>query len=128
MKWGEYEKNYWGKIGENSDDVILNFGTPIDIDYEETCFEMHYNGMDVLCYSNGTTYLADIFDSNLRFGILNIGVGSPRKLVENIFVFKKKIIDVGENEYGIVDGINTVVFEYDQDDKVKRMYISRWYY
>lgn len=129
LRWGEYEQDYWKDIGSNYEEVVDKFGEPIKLEYEETCFWAYYDNLAIVCYNKkGTTYLADITDSYIRFGFLNIGVGSHKNIIEGIYCLKKKIIDVNENQLGVVDGMNTIVFEYDENNRVKKMYLSRWYY
>lgn len=72
--------------------------------------------------------MAEITDPDIRFGILKIGVGSSKGIVEGMYRFKKKLVDLDENEFGINDGANTIVFEYDEQNRVKKMYLSKWYW
>ncbi len=125
---GRYDTNYWKSVGESYDIVLQKFGTPIKVETDTTCFKAYYENINIICYTNGSTYLAEITDPDIRFGILKIGVGSSKGIVEGMYRFKKKLVDLDENEFGINDGANTIVFEYDEQNRVKKMYLSKWYW
>lgn len=128
LKWGEYDLDYWEDISDKYEEVTERFGEPNQLIYEEKYYCAYYDEIEIVCYNNGTTYLAIITDEDIRFGFLNIGIGSHKTLIEGIYCLKEKMIDLNENEIGIKDGIDTIIFEYDENDKVKKIYLSRWYW
>ncbi len=126
--WGNYDMNYWKNIGDSYNAVLQKFGEPIKVEIDTTCFKAYFENMNVVCYDNGSTYLAEITDPDIRFGILKIGVGTPKRVVEGIYHFKRKFIDLDENEFGVNDGVVSITFEYDENDCVKKMYLCNWYW
>ena len=127
-KWGMYDLNYWKNIGRNYNEVLQKFGAPQKVEPNTTCFKAYFKDIKVVCSNNGSIYLAEIENRNIRFGIFNIGIGSSKKNIEKIYFYKKKIIDLKENEFGVVDGVNTITFVYDENNCVKKMYVCKWYY
>ena len=112
VKYGMYT-NYWKATGYTYDDVIEKYGEP-----DEIVNDGYYNRL----YQS--VYLTIGEDETIKLGVFNIGVGSPRNTVEAVYYFKKHLIVEDENSFAIEDGGFYITFEYDENDMVKKMYIS----
>ena len=125
VKYGMYT-NYWKTTGYTYDDVIEKFGEPNEIVNDGYYDRLYYEGREVWCLESGSqsVYLTIVEDETIKLGVFNIGVGSPRNTVEAVYFFKKHLIVEDENSFAIEDWGFYITFEYDENDMVKKMYIS----
>ena len=142
-RWHEknfpYATGYAKKIGlENynyTENTIDKLGEPIDIKEEEKTLDgkqlfymwMTFDGYKLSFYFEGgkPKSLSDyklgcawITNPDYKIGRYNIGVGSPRSLVEKAYRGKEIIVD---GPFGFIDGIIWVSFLFDSNDKVTEM-------
>jgi len=142
-RWHEknvpYETGYAKKIGlENynyTENTIDKLGEPIDIKEEEKTSDgkqlfymwMTFDGYKLGFYFEGgkPKSLSDyklgcawITNPDYKIGRYNIGIGSPRSLVEKAYRGKEMIVD---GPFGFIDGIIWVSFLFDSNDKVTEM-------
>lgn len=62
-----------------------------------------------------------ITDPDIRFGILQIGVGSSKKEVMLAYGLKKTLSNEEENEYAVQNGIYSTSFYFDENDRVYKI-------
>ena len=82
--------------------------------------EIKFDGVD---YTFGPKYpdSARITDPNIRFGILKIGVGSPRWEVMLAYGLKKPLKNIRDNQYSVQNGIYATTFYFDENDRVYKI-------
>lgn len=64
---------------------------------------------------------ARITSPNIRFGILKIGVGSPKWEVMLAYGLKKPLKNDKKNQYSVQNGIYATTFYFDENDQVYKM-------
>ena len=62
-----------------------------------------------------------ITDPGIRFGILQIGVGSSKKEVMLAYGLKETLSNEEENEYAVQNGIYSTSFYFDENDRVYKI-------
>ena len=62
-----------------------------------------------------------ITDPDIRFGILQIGVGSSKKEVMLAYGLKETLSNEEENEYAVQNGIYSTSFYFDENDRVYKI-------
>lgn len=127
MRYITYDK-YWNKVGRTYEQMIQLMGEPNSVKENEGIRDVCYAEMTyVYVYDSkksNRVYLVELEDKNVRFGLFNIGVGTPDYIIKFIYSQKDKIKDLDQYNYGIVDGSVNVVFEFDNHKKVKKIYLS----
>ena len=125
MKYWTYAQ-YWEEIGgRNYEQIVEKYGGPNEIKEKGNYDEIYY---DEMVFHRGgprcnRVDFVIIEDETIRFGILNIGVGSSKSTIEAVYFFKPKLQPVGENSFAVTDWTNDITFEFDEDDKVKKIYV-----
>ena len=66
-----------------------------------------------------------ITDPGIRFGILQIGVGSSKKEVMLAYGLKKTLSNEEENEYAVQNGLYSTSFYFDENDRVYKIACGR---
>lgn len=152
-----YERDYFLAVGiedtdnnsvttnlfRNIDDVTKSLGEPIDI--KETIetnelgdgiiqkyrfIDYFYDGLNIRFWDYDprpiTAYMV-ITSSEYRFGFYNIGVGSPRWLVD--FAYKSSSARVSaDTDRAYIDDDMYVEFSYDKENKVEQIKIFEFSY
>lgn len=125
-----YERQYFKGIGINGAwryrDIVADKGEPISVEQYEDRYYINYDGL-VLVYDNienGIMQSARITGKQYRFGFWRIGIGTPRKKVESVYKHIKKILDLPENEFGVIDGGTWVYFNFDENDCVSKITLT----
>ena len=136
-----YEKDYFGKVGLPEshlyESVVEKMGEPLRIEETEDGYIVYYNGLE-LAYGSiktGAVKYVKVTGEQYRFGMWKIGVGSNRKEVESVYRHKiqwstDEEIEVCDYDYENKEFIYSemwIHFEFDENNLVKAMYISRGY-
>ena len=120
--------DYWAVVGRRYEQIFEKMGTPLYIVDKKIYKELHYDLIKYECAGDlGWVEQVTIEDKNIRFGIFNIGVGSTKSLVKKAYFFKKKKyngIYEGKDIIGVQEGFTIVNYEFDENDKVKTIYLS----
>lgn len=126
-----YEQNYFRKIGIKGawlyQSVVNDKGEPLSVEIHEEHHYVNYADL-VLVYDNiekGVMQAAHITGEQYRFGLWKIGVGTPRKKLESVYRHVKKILDMPEDEFGVIDGGTWVYFEFDENDCISKVTLTR---
>ena len=120
--------DYWAVVGRKYEQIYEIMGKPIYIIDKKIYKELHYDSITYYCAGTlGWVKHVTIEDKNIRFGIFNIGIGSNKSLIKKVYFFKKKkyngIYD-GQDIIGIQEGFTIVNYEFDEEGKVKRIYLN----
>jgi len=126
-----YERNYFEKIGVNGawfyEDIIHDKGIPIIEEIVDEYKYVYYDGL-VLVFDKGTKQWimqsARITGDQYRFGLWHIGVGSARKEVESVYKNVKKMKDLSQDEFGVIDDGVWVVFTFDENNSVSKITLT----
>lgn len=132
------EKDYFEKAGVSSffyKDIIKSKGIPLN---EKDIFdpatgkqdrkEIVYIGyglifMDKISIKHQKDYFLSnikITDTNYQIGHQKIGIGTSKSVVDQIYKYNKKILDV---DYGFIDGDTWIQFKFDQNNNVSEIMI-----
>lgn len=125
MKYGTYAQ-YWGEIGgRNYEQIVEKYGEPNEIKKNNNYDELYYDELVFHCVGSERNRVDFVIieDEAIRFGILNIGVGSSKSTIKAIYFFKPQLQPVRGNSFAVTDWVNDVTFEFDEDDKVKKIYV-----
>lgn len=125
-KYKQYD-DYWEKAGKSYEDMLRLKGEPDSIEDDRGNCIVHYNDMEYCYWSMNAQrpYLIEIRDKDVRFTPFRIGIGTQRNVVEAVYYLKKKEkAYVDEHTYGVTDWLVTIIFEFDQEDRVEKMWIS----
>lgn len=122
MKYGTYGGYDFNRFfNQTKQEVLQKNGKPNSRDVlDETCEDINFDGIE---YTFGAKYpySARITDPNIRFGILKIGVGSPRWEVMLAYGLKKPLKNDKKNQYSVQNGIYATTFYFDENDQVYKM-------
>lgn len=125
-----YDGRYFAELGLSDGrryhDVMHNMGEPLHVEAHENRYYVDYDGL-VFVYDNlekGAVESVRITGEQYRFGYWRIGVGTPRRKVESVYRHVKKILDLGENEFGVIEGETWIWFEFDKDHFVSKITLS----
>ena len=111
MKYGTYGGYDFNRFfNQTKQEVLQKNGKPNSRDVlDETCEDINFDGIE---YTFGAKYpySARITDPNIRFGILKIGVGSPRWEVMLAYGLKAPLENDEKNQYNVQNGIYATTF------------------
>ena len=106
MKYGTYGGYDFNRFfNQTKQEVLQKNGKPNSRDVlDETCEDINFDGIE---YTFGAKYpySARITDPNIRFGILKIGVGSPRWEVMLAYGLKAPLENDEKNQYNVQNGM-----------------------
>lgn len=122
MKYGTYGRYDFQRFFNQTKQGVLeengkpNSREPLASNGEEIKFD----GVD---YTFGPKYpdSARIIDPNIRFGILKIGVGSPRWEVMLAYGLKAPLENDEKNQYNVQNGIYATTFYFDENNCVYKI-------
>ena len=86
-----------------------------------------YDGMKIRYGSQletGVFECVTITGNQYKFGIWKIGVGTSRKRIESIYKHIRKIKDLPNDEFGIIEGDTWVWFKFDKNNNVSQINIT----
>ena len=128
--------DYWKVIGLpecnfNYNDLIAKKGKPLSIEDTDVVYKGVKFYMSSSDFSRKHVELlnATLTDSTYSFGRNHISIGSSRNEVVSYFKGAKKTVDFCEDRPDYRCNFNTYIyFEFDEDDKVKSMILTRRLY
>ena len=90
--------------------------------HDFNCF-FRQSKQEILEYTFIGNYMESvrITDPDIRFGILQIGVGSSKKEVMLAYGLKETLSNEEENEYAVQNGIYSTSFYFDENDRVYKI-------
>lgn len=125
-----YENNYFEEIGIKGAwlyrNVVADKGNPLNIEINDGRYYVHYDGL-VLIYDDikkDIIQSARIVGEQYRFGFWRIGIGTSRKKIESVYKNVRKIIDLPEDEFGVIDGDMRVYFNFDEKGFVSKITLT----
>ena len=122
MKYGTYGGYDFNRFfNQTKQEVLQKNGKPKSRDVlDETCEDINFDGIE---YTFGAKYpySARITDPNIRFGILKIGVGSPRWEVMLAYGLKAPLENDEKNQYNVQNGIYATTFYFDENNCVYKI-------
>lgn len=130
--------DYWKVVGLpkcnfNYNDLIAKKGKPLSIEYtDDESVYLVYKGVKFYMSSSDFSrkYVellnATLTDSTYSFGRNHISIGSSRDDVISYFKGAKETLDSHEDEISYHCNFNTYIhFEFDEEDKVKSLILTR---
>lgn len=104
--------------------VIEAKGEPLREEEADGQLYVYYDGLRIVFPENKTALIrAEVTGKNYGFSLGLVKVGSSKAFVEGLYRFKQKIKDLPQGEFGFIDDDVWVRFKYDDNDKVKEIYI-----
>ena len=124
MKYGTYGYyDFQHFFDQSKENIIETYGEPIEDEYiNEYCEDMTYEDIKFgISLPGEKPESARITSPNIRFGILKIGVGSPKWEVMLAYGLKKPLKNDKKNQYSVQNGIYATTFYFDENDQVYKM-------
>lgn len=130
-----YERCYFKIVGATKNsalgrDVINCLGEPEKIITDKNgSGKLYYDGLVITCGSRSPlthVQYINITSQKYRFGLYNIGVGSPKKMVDLAYRMSNAYASLdGPNIY--IDNHMLVEFKYDKNDKVSEIFLVEYW-
>ena len=86
-----------------------------------------YDGLKIRYGSQletGVLECVTITGNQYKFGFWKIGVGTSRKKIESVYKHIRKIKDLPNDEFGIIEGDTWVWFKFDKNNNVSQIDIT----
>ena len=127
-----YQTNYFSKLGIGQshlyDSIVQNKGEPLSLEQnDDQNWILCYDGLTIKFGSQletGALECVSITGDQYKFGIWKIGVGTSRKKIESVYRHIRKIKDLPNDEFGIIEGDTWVWFKFDENDNVSQIDIT----
>ena len=123
MKYGTYglhDFNYFFR--QSKQEILEKDGEPVNREkLYGNCEDIKFEDTFIGNYMESVR----ITDPGIRFGILQIGVGSSKKEVMLAYGLKKTLSNEEENEYAVQNGIYSTSFYFDENDRVYKIACGR---
>ncbi len=127
-----YQTNYFSKLGIGQshlyDSIVQKKGKPLSLERDDTQnWILCYDGLKIRYGSQletGVLECVTITGNQYKFGIWKIGVGTSRKKIESVYKHIRKIKDLPNDEFGIIDGDAWVWFKFDKNNNVSQIDIT----
>lgn len=127
-----YQTNYFSKLGIGQshlyDSIVQNKGEPLSIEQNnDQKWILYYDGLTIRYGSQletGAFECVSVTGNQYTFGIWKIGVGTSRKKIESVYRHIRKIKDLPNDEFGIIEGDTWVRFRFDENDNVSQIDIT----
>ena len=122
MKYGTYglhDFNYFFR--QSKQEILEKDGEPVNREkLYGNCEDIKFEDIEYTFIGNYMESVR-ITDPGIRFGILQIGVGSSKKEVMLAYGLKKTLSNEEENEYAVQNGIYSTSFYFDENDRVYKI-------
>ena len=122
MKYGTYglhDFNYFFR--QSKQEILEKDGEPVNREkLYGNCEDIKFEDIEYTFIGNYPESVR-ITDPDIRFGILQIGVGSSKKEVMLAYGLKKTLSNEEENEYVVQNGIYSTSFYFDENDRVYKI-------
>ena len=122
MKYGTYglhDFNYFFR--QSKQEILEKDGEPVNREkLYGNCEDIKFEDIEYTFIGNYMESVR-ITDPGIRFGILQIGVGSSKKEVMLAYVLKKTLSNEEENEYAVQNGLYSTSFYFDANDRVYKI-------
>jgi hypothetical protein len=122
---------YFERIGIKDawlyEEIISDKGVPIRSKKVGGELKVYYDGLTLVFKEGSPDYFlirAEITGKQFRYGIGSIGIGSTRNQIQDAYRNIRKVIDLDKDEYGVIDNGVWVLFEFNSDDKVKKIMLT----
>lgn len=110
------------------DSIVQNKGEPLSVEQnDDQNWILCYDGLTIKFGSQletGALECVSITGDQYKFGIWKIGVGTSRKKIESVYRHIRKIKDLPNDEFGIIEGDTWVWFKFDENDNVSQIDIT----
>ena len=122
MKYGTYGLHDFNCFFRQSKQEILEKeGDPVSREkLYGSCEDIKFEDIEYTFIGNYPESVR-ITDPGIRFGILQIGVGSSKKEVMLAYGLSKTLSNEEENEYAVQNGIYSTSFYFDENDRVYKI-------
>ena len=124
MKYGTYGYyDFQHFFDQSKENIIEIYGEPIEDEYiNEYCEDMTYEDIKfVISLPGEKPESARITSPNIRFGILKIGVGSPKWEVMLAYGLKTRLKNDEKDQYSVQNGIYATTFYFDENNCVYKI-------
>lgn len=122
MKYGTYglhDFNYFFR--QSKQEILEKDGEPVNREkLYGNCEDIKFEDIEYTFIGNYMESVR-ITDPGIRFGILQIGVGSSKKEVMLAYGLKKTLSNEEENEYAVQNGLYSTSFYFDANDRVYKI-------
>ena len=122
MKYGTYglhDFNYFFR--QSKQEILEKDGEPVNREkLYGNCEDIKFEDIEYTFIGNYMESVR-ITDPDIRFGILQIGVGSSKKEVMLAYGLKKTLSNEEENEYAVQNGLYSTSFYFDANDRVYKI-------
>ena len=122
MKYGTYglhDFNYFFR--QSKQEILEKDGEPVSREkLYGNCKDIKFEDIEYTFIGNYPESVR-ITDPDIRFGILQIGVGSSKKEVMLAYGLKKTLSNEEENEYAVQNGLYSTSFYFDANDRVYKI-------
>ena len=122
MKYGTYglhDFNYFFR--QSKQEILEKDGEPVNREkLYGNCEDIKFEDIEYTFIGNYPESVR-ITDPDIRFGILQIGVGSSKKEVMLAYGLKKTLSNEEENEYAVQNGLYSTSFYFDANDRVYKI-------
>ena len=109
------------KIVEKLEEILEKDGEPVSREkLYGNCEDIKFEDIEYTFIGNYMESVR-ITDPDIRFGILQIGVGSSKKEVMLAYGLKETLSNEEENEYAVQNGIYSTSFYFDENDRVYKI-------
>ncbi len=126
MKYGTYglhDFNYFFR--QSKQEILEKDGEPVNREkLYGNCEDIKFEDIEYTFIGNYMESVR-ITDPDIRFGILQIGVGSSKKEVMLAYGLKKTLSNEEENEYAVQNGLYSTSFYFDENDRVYKIACGR---
>lgn len=118
----KYLKEVLGKQHFEYSKIVNEKGTPTKEEMVDGYKFVDYEDVSIVFSENGNVFVrAEIKDDSHTFLCDTVKIGAKRKFIEAVYLFKRKIKDLKESEYGFIDHDVWVKFTYNEDNKVEKI-------
>lgn len=127
-----YQTNYFSKLGIGQShlyaSIVQKKGKPLSIEQDnDKNWILCYDGLKIRYGSQLETEVLEcviITGNQYKFGIWKIGVGTSREKIESVYKHIRKIKDLPDGEFGIIEGDTWVLFKFDKNNNVSQIDIT----
>lgn len=127
-----YQTNYFSKLGIGQShlysSIVQKKGKPLSIEQDnDKNWILCYDGLKIRYGSQletGALECVIITGNQYKFGIWKIGVGTSREKIESVYKHIRKIKDLPDDEFGIIEGDTWVWFKFDKNNNVSQIDIT----
>lgn len=127
-----YQTDYFSKLGIGEshlyDSIVQKKGKPLSVQQNnDKDWIVCYNGLKIRYgeqIETGALKCVTITGDQYKFGIWKIGVGTSRKKIESVYKHIRKIKDLPDDEFGVIEGETWVWFKFDEKNNVSQINIT----